>query len=322
MQTAFSGTSARSGPYYDLCLRVLDCETLPNGMIRSRLLKGLTTRTFFNYQISGAVGVIIRLYGKIDVDKLLAGVNQKDNPRASDMKEAASRLTHPLIHGAILADEVGLGKTQQSLLVAILHRFLNDTQRADDDSKVLYKPILLVVPPTLINQWLQELRSCWPGLRVIISYEGHDFKDVMALASISHTAMKEYPAAEAIPRNLRYIFDTSDPKAAEAILLTSYNTHKLRTGTKKIKKVPGVAHKPPRYGLDGRMIWKKKPRKQPYWTTNHVNVYSLMIADEAQKIKNYSTGIWSILYLHSVRKTLLVTATPMYNSARVSISLP
>jgi SNF2 family DNA or RNA helicase len=288
-------------------------------MVQCRLLHGFTTRTFYNYQITRAVRVILKLYGQIDVENLLIGTKQEGNPRADDMRAAATKLEDVLIHGAILADEVGLGKTQQSLLVALLHRFLNDTEKENKASQVLFKPILLVVPPTLINQWLQEIRSHWTGFRVFVLYGGHDFKEAMALSTISHTAIKEYLSLEALPKESRYIFDTSDPRAAEVIVLTLYDTHKPRTGTKKIEKIPGVPFVPPVRDAKGRMIWKKKPREQPYWETNQKNVYSLLIADEAQKIKNYSSGSWSVLFLQSFQKTLLVTATPMYNSAKVGL---
>jgi hypothetical protein len=54
--TAFSGTDSRAGPPVDVCLRLLDCETLPDGRMHSRLLDGLTSSNFYTYQVSGAVG--------------------------------------------------------------------------------------------------------------------------------------------------------------------------------------------------------------------------------------------------------------------------
>jgi hypothetical protein len=47
-------------------------------------------------------------------------------------------------------------------------------------------PILLLVPPTLINQWLHEIREYWPGFKAIISYSDHMFKEtILDLDSIS-----------------------------------------------------------------------------------------------------------------------------------------
>ena len=139
------------------------------------------------------------------------------------------------------------------------------------------------------------------------------------MSSIPHTAIREYPRLDALPTNLKYIFDTSDQRALKTIIVTSYETHKARTATKKTKIIPGVSFKKPRFDDDGNKIYKIKPKKEQYWVTNHIGVYSLLIGDEVQKIKNLSTGIWSILYTQSFRKTLLATATPMYNHVRVSI---
>jgi SNF2 family DNA or RNA helicase len=297
----------------------LDCEHLADGRVRSRLLDGLATSNFYTYQISGAVGCILKMYGKVDADKLLRGTNNTKNPRAKDVQNAAASLQHLLVHGCILADEVGLGKTKQSLLAALLHILLYDITDKDDNSKVLYMPMLLLVPPTLINQWLHEIREYWPCFKAHISYSDHMFKESMALSSITHAGMKEYQKLQAIPARLKYIFHKSDPKAKWALIISSYETHKLRTGEKKQKKIPCVAYKKKRYDDHGNMIWKKDPQIKEFWTTNHINVYSLLIADEAQRIKNCSSGTWSILFLQSYYKTMLVTATPVYNSIKASL---
>lgn len=149
------------GPQVDLCLRLLDCENLPNGRVRSRLLEGFTKSEFYEYQISGAVGCILKLYGSIDAEKLLKGTNQLENPRANDIRHICTLLSDLQLHSCILAHEVGFGKTKQALLVAFFYTLLYIKYSKDDASKVLYRPMLLVVPSTLINQWLVEMRSYW-----------------------------------------------------------------------------------------------------------------------------------------------------------------
>jgi SNF2 family DNA or RNA helicase len=315
MHSAFSGTKAQAGPPVDLCLQLLDCMTLPSGMVRSSILKNVTDSDFYPYQVSGSVGVILKLYGHIDTEKLLKATCFVDDPRAEKIREAGEKLRDICIHGCFLADDVGFGKTKQLLLAAFIHSQLANEASG---SEILYKPILLIVPPALVNQWLKELRDHWPYFDIIISYEDHEFKEAMSLSSLSHTAMAEYPSLEAVPHNLRYVWNTADPQAARTIILTSYETHKSRVGVKKTRSIPGVPYKKPRYGPDGTMIWKKEPRVIEYWETNQEGVYSLLMADEAQKMRNYGTGIWSILYLHGFRKTLLATATPIFNTLKVS----
>ena len=60
--------------------------------------------------------------------------------------------------GGILGDEMGLGKTVQAIsFVAALHY-----------SKKLGRPVLVVVPATLMRQWVHEFHRWWPALRVSI----------------------------------------------------------------------------------------------------------------------------------------------------------
>lgn len=60
--------------------------------------------------------------------------------------------------GGIMGDEMGLGKTIQVIaFLAGLHH-----------SGMLKKPVLLVVPATVMNQWVNEFHKWWPPLRCII----------------------------------------------------------------------------------------------------------------------------------------------------------
>lgn len=60
--------------------------------------------------------------------------------------------------GGIIGDEMGLGKTIQVIaFVAGLHY-----------SGLLDKPVLLVVPATVMNQWVNEFHRWWPPLRCVI----------------------------------------------------------------------------------------------------------------------------------------------------------
>ncbi len=63
--------------------------------------------------------------------------------------------------GAILADDMGLGKTLQSIsLLAAIHEKIIPSASASD------KPHLIVVPPTLLFNWEQELQRFYPKLKV------------------------------------------------------------------------------------------------------------------------------------------------------------
>lgn len=60
--------------------------------------------------------------------------------------------------GGIIGDEMGLGKTIQviSFLTGLFY------------SKLLDKPVLIVVPATVLNQWVNEFHKWWPPLRCVI----------------------------------------------------------------------------------------------------------------------------------------------------------
>jgi SNF2 family DNA or RNA helicase len=97
---------------------------LPDGKVLSSFLEGVTDTRFFPYQISGAVGMVLKIYGCID-ESLFAGTS----PQALDMREAARDLEDVTVHGCIMADEVGFGKTKQLLLAAYLHTLLYPEQK-------------------------------------------------------------------------------------------------------------------------------------------------------------------------------------------------
>jgi len=60
--------------------------------------------------------------------------------------------------GGIIGDEMGLGKTIQVIsFLAGLHY-----------SQLLDKPILIVVPATVLNQWVNEFHKWWPPMRCVI----------------------------------------------------------------------------------------------------------------------------------------------------------
>ncbi|EGV64145.1 hypothetical protein CANTEDRAFT_122352 [Yamadazyma tenuis ATCC 10573] len=60
--------------------------------------------------------------------------------------------------GGIIGDEMGLGKTIQVIsFIAGLHY-----------SGLLEKPVLIVVPATVLNQWVNEFHKWWPALRCVI----------------------------------------------------------------------------------------------------------------------------------------------------------
>jgi hypothetical protein len=178
-----------------------------------------------------------------------------------------------MMHGCIFSDETGFGKTKTLLLTAFLHIVLYDLCK---EGNIVTRPMLLVVPANLVNQWLQELTDHWFCFQTLVSFSDHDFKEVMALSSINHLAMSEYPRIDQLPGHLRYIWDHTDESARSALVVTSYETHKSRTTTKKTEIIAGVHFKPPRYDAEGNPVWKKKPRVIHYYVTNQPTTFDCL----------------------------------------------
>jgi hypothetical protein len=224
---------------------LLDCETLSNGRVRSRLLSSATSSEFYSYQVSGAIGCLLKLYGTIDIEAVLIQMDKGDDPSADSIRAAAGRLRDLTLHGCILADEVGFGKTKESLLVALIHSMVYAEKSKETIPKDLHRPILLLVPPTLIGQWLKEIQTFWRCFRPVVSYSDCEMKNEMALATIPHQAIVEYPSMEAMPLNLRFVFDATNNLARDVIIVTSYETHKVGTMVKKSRMEPGVPYSNP-----------------------------------------------------------------------------
>jgi Superfamily II DNA/RNA helicases, SNF2 family len=94
--------------------------------------------------------------------------------------------------GGIIGDEMGLGKTIQIIsFLAGLHY-----------SGLLDKPVLVVVPATVLNQWVNEFHRWWPPLRCVI------------LHSIG-SGMGKNPISE---EKLEAFLETNDPKSSKHTL--------------------------------------------------------------------------------------------------------
>ena len=253
------------------------------GRYRSLILSNHTKSTFYNYQITGAIGIVLKLLGKIDAAKLFERCPDVGwTLEQLDLAEhAATKLEDLQTHGAILADGTGFGKTKQCLLAALIFSILGTENM----------PMLLLVPAPLVSQWLQEVRRDWDGLVPILSYEDPVLKEQMLGSRLTVHQMWNL----SFPQNLRYILDKTNPDARKILIITSYETHIRRTS------------------------WVITKKDGDYWTTRHDNRFGLVIADEAHRVKNKQTAIASILKMQKPRALIFATATPMFNSIRVSI---
>lgn len=77
------------------------------------------------------------------------------------------------VKGGILAEEMGLGKTVELLALICLHsrKFVPNQQLDTKEGQRVSAATLIITPPTILEQWKQEIREHAPSLKVY-HYEG------------------------------------------------------------------------------------------------------------------------------------------------------
>ena len=76
------------------------------------------------------------------------------SPQLGEMRLAEP----PMMHGGLLCDEMGLGKTLEivALVVSTLHL---PPESGSPGGLLRSKATLIVVPPTLVSQWMSEINK-------------------------------------------------------------------------------------------------------------------------------------------------------------------
>ncbi|KAL8841352.1 MAG: hypothetical protein Q9170_000983 [Blastenia crenularia] len=319
MLSAFTGSESQVGPMVDPCkvalgmrtvgkhgqLKILDqstCDTLPD-------CKG----TFLDSQITGAAFMLQRSYGYIPVDKARA--------EDSEVAKACESLKSIKTGGGFLVDATGFGKTDTACLFAAQHGLYGDHSNG-------HKPMLLVVPNgAVFGQWASKLRSQFPSLNLIISNEDRPSETKYLSSWVSSTAMREAPEKlDNWPAHLRYVFDTSDPRASKTIVLTPYDSHSSRTvGIEWVDK-----HDPAKKAamavpaLKGKYLKREKAKmrqeaeaneKEPIFVSRWKGRFRCVILDEGHKVRHPITKLHASILLLEADINWFLTATPVINSA-------
>jgi SNF2 family DNA or RNA helicase len=104
------------------------------------------------------------------------------------------------------------------------------------------------------------------------------------------------------PKNLCYVFDTSNPQSAKTILLSTYDTFASRTLNTVFEKREG-----------------KKDRKR--YMSKWKNIFNVVILDEGHKLRHPWTKIYAAVKGLMAEIHWFLTATPVVNSSVVGYSL-
>lgn len=124
-------------------------------------------------------------------------------------------------------------------------------------------------------------------------------------STITASMLKQYPDPDAFPDRVKWLFDKSDSRASRTILITSYETHKMTTGFKETGVVPPVSYDSPKFDEHNREVFKEERRLKVEWTTHFQDATGLLVADEAQKIKNPHTANATVLYKQKIPRAVL-----------------
>jgi len=246
-------------------------------------------RGLLDHQVTGIVWLLSRLFGDLPTLKYIdpdTGQIRRNVENPFD-EENRQRLKGPQYFGGILADSMGLGKTliTVALMSLLVGQGLNIVQAEDGSRK--HRPILLVVPnATVASQWIQEIEQVIPGSiipQIVVSAPGLE-----ALPRRDRVWYLNRNGFSKWPYALRYMWYEKQPRASKVVLITTMECWALRT----CKQFNG---------------WGS-------CFTHAGRAFSLVVVDEAYKVKNSSTLNWRSIHYLERQFTLLLTATPCMNS--------
>ncbi|KLJ09541.1 DNA excision repair protein ERCC-6 [Blastomyces silverae] len=175
--------------------------------------------------------------------------------------------------GGIIGDEMGLGKTIQVIaFLAGLHH-----------SRMLTKPVIVVCPPTVMKQWVNEFHRWWAPFRVSILHTSGSGMVNLRRESYADARLESQLWEPDQPRRL-----TKEQKAAKRIL-------------KRVLE-------------DGHVLVTTYSGLQTYCSLLIPVDWACAILDEGHKIRNPDTAI--TIHCKELRTAhrLILSGTPMQNN--------
>lgn len=160
----------------DLNIDLLQCKLYP---FQERAVRWLLGRESVAVEPSGQLRALqlpvdalpVNFHQTTDFDGRLCYVNHSLGVATTNLAELQSR--YGSVKGGILAEEMGLGKTVELIALMCLHgREESPVHKVQNNSELVEsRATLIITPPTILQQWIQELRQHAPALQVY-HYEG------------------------------------------------------------------------------------------------------------------------------------------------------
>ncbi|WP_300483270.1 DEAD/DEAH box helicase [Shewanella sp.] len=187
------------------------------------------------------------------------------------------------VQGALLADDMGLGKTYMTLVM--LAEYLSIQKQSNKSEK----PILIVAPLSLLENWEQE---------VAVTFKHSPFRDIKVLQSARDLKEFKVQGAERESMQLTTVMNEShaDHKAIR---------YALHVGADAATK---------RLDMDRRIVITTYQTLRDYQFSLCVIDWGVVVFDEAQNIKNPNTQATRAAKALKADFKLLATGTPVENS--------
>ncbi|KAI1643726.1 SNF2 family N-terminal domain-containing protein [Daldinia loculata] len=256
-------------------------------------------RGFLDNQITAIVWILSRFLGelprlKIKRKELWDETKKRyiQEPETRIEKDNREKLRGPKYFGGILADSMGLGKT----LTTIATLDILASQRLNvpvEDGKPRYRPILILTPNTTVaTQWMDEIDMIGSkrGIKQII-ISGHGFQKRDDQVRVCSLTRKEFDRNW--PNSLNYVWDEDNFMAAKTVIIMSIDAFSGRTCSVVKDEI-------------GNETWNST-------YTDMGRRFSVVVVDEAYKVRNTATRNWKSVALLKRQFTLLLTATPCQN---------
>jgi hypothetical protein len=213
--------------------------------------------------------------------------------------------------GAILADQVGMGKTFTVLSFLKVHadrvfkEYHSAVREWEKSGKVgpepaAPKPVLLAVPSGLVKQWSKETKKYSKAFRVITYYG-----DIRGRNTSSRFKKDDVRFDHRFGKN-KYDEDQL------VLILTTHDTWRGRHGPKSLYT---HRHGKTPKGWGKQEILTPVPTKEDHWQHDMSDQFAILVVDEAHVVRNpYRQANQSLKWLN-VDFTVLMTATPIWGHA-------
>jgi len=188
------------------------------------------------------------------------------------------------VQGGLLADDMGLGKTYMTLVA------VNEYLQLQRQAERTEKPILVVAPLSLLENWEQEISNTFKNI---------PFKDIKVLQSSRD--LKEFKVSGSIRESVQM----SDAIGADGMLDNNQVRYALKVGPEAGSS---------RLDIDRRLVLTTYQTLRDYQLSLCLIDWGVVIFDEAQNIKNPNTIQSRAAKGLKADFKLLATGTPVENS--------